>query len=234
MTMQSYSLALFFILSSQTFAQVAVADWFPLHPGDRWVYEHETRDEDGSGAAQLRTQRWRTEETITNSWSIPEGTLFKRRIQVTEGTPGTGYREMSDQMYLVRGNCLYRSPLSFTQPDHQLTRTFREDLLAGRLAADFCFPLTVGMTWGAPHWGNWRKPADAKDWKVVEVLQEQFSLASQTSFHIASVSAYLGSGETGSIWFTKGVGIVSEEYIHHGTLGEVRTRLIRFEPAPQQ
>ena len=234
MRIESCSLTLFFTLSSQLFAQVAVADWFPLHPGDKWVYEHETRDEDGRGAAHLRTQRWRTEETITNSWSIPEGTIFKRRTQVVEGTPGTGYREMLDQMYLVRGNRLYRSPLSFTQPDHQLTRTFREDLLAGHLAADFCFPLTDAMTWGAPHWGSWRKPTNAKDWKVVEVQQAQIGLASQITFHIASVSSYLGSGETGSIWFTKGVEIVREEYIHHGTIGEVRTRLIRFEPAPQQ
>jgi hypothetical protein len=51
-------------------------------------------------------------------------------------------------------------------------------------------------------------------------------------FHIKSTSSYLGSGMTGEIWLQKGVGIVRDEYIHHGTLGEEHLRLVRFEAAP--
>lgn len=54
------------------------------------------------------------------------------------------------------------------------------------------------------------------------------------TFHVTSVSSYLGSGMTVDIWFEKGVGIVRGEEIHHGTIGEERTRLVRFEPASQR
>jgi hypothetical protein len=53
----------------------------------------------------------------------------------------------------------------------------------------------------------------------------------RTKFHITNISSYPGSGMTVDIWFEKGVGIVSQEEIHHGTIGEERTRLLRFEPA---
>jgi hypothetical protein len=32
-------------------------------------------------------------------------------------------------------------------------------------------------------------------------------------------------------WFEKGVGIIRKDQIHHGTIGELHTRLLRFEPA---
>jgi hypothetical protein len=36
---------------------------------------------------------------------------------------------------------------------------------------------------------------------------------------------------TAEIWFQEGTGIVREEEIHHGTIGEERTRLLTFTPA---
>jgi len=51
--------------------------------------------------------------------------------------------------------------------------------------------------------------------------------------YVISIPPYLGSGMTAEIWFEKGVGMVREEEIHHGTVGETRTRLVRFEPAPR-
>jgi hypothetical protein len=53
----------------------------------------------------------------------------------------------------------------------------------------------------------------------------------QQTFHVSSISAYPGSGETVELWFQKGVGIIREDEIHHGTVGERKTRLLRFEPA---
>jgi hypothetical protein len=56
----------------------------------------------------------------------------------------------------------------------------------------------------------------------------------QETFHVANISSYPGAGFTVDIWFAKGVGIVREDDIHHGTIGDVRTRLLRFEPARQR
>jgi hypothetical protein len=56
----------------------------------------------------------------------------------------------------------------------------------------------------------------------------------QRTFHIAAISSYPGAGMTVDVWFEKGVGVVREEEIHHGTIDEVRTRLLRFEPVAQR
>ncbi len=142
-----------------------------------------------------------------------------------EGSPPEGWRVEEERAYLIRTSCLYVNGVDWDPSRRQLTPAFRQDLLAGHIAADFCFPLAVGRTWGAPNWADWRPPTDTKDWRVQ-------SASAGNTFHITSVSSYLGSGQTADIWFEKGVGIVREEEIHHGTIGEERTRLVRFEPGP--
>jgi hypothetical protein len=65
-------------------------------------------------------------------------------------------------------------------------------------------------------------------------VRDQSAPDKQKTFHVTSIASYLGSGMTADIWFEKGVGIVREELIHHGTIGEDRTRLLHFEPASQR
>ncbi len=45
----------------------------------------------------------------------------------------------------------------------------------------------------------------------------------------SSVPSYLSSGTTADTSFEKGIAIVREEKIHRGTIGEDRSRLLRFE-----
>jgi hypothetical protein len=213
-------IALAVITSSAAFAQDAVEDWIRLRPGNKWIYEHETRDDTGRGPSHLEVHRWTTEETIVGSWTIPEGTLVGRHVRLVDGSPRLGIRVNPDQAYLIHDGCLYTKDVQWQPQQHQLAQVFREDLNAGHIAADFCFPLVAWKTWGAPHWADWRAPADAKDWQVAGL--------GPITFHITSISSYLGSGETADIWFEKGVGLVREEDIHHGTIGEVRTRLRDF------
>jgi hypothetical protein len=221
-------LALAFFSNSQAFAQEPVADWFPVHVGDKWIYDHETRDDTGHGIAHLEIHRWKTEETILGLWTIPEGTLVGRRVRVVEGSPRVGYRMHQDRAYLIRGDCIYLSYFNWEPLNHQLTPEFRGDLFAGHIAADFCFPLAAAKTWGAPNWGG-------QDWQVAETnVRNPSAPDKQDTFHITSVSSYPGSGVTVDIWFKKGVGIVREEEIHHGTIGEIRTQLLAFEPAAQR
>jgi len=229
-----------FAFASVSFGQIAsrdvVASWFPVHVGDKWIYSHETRDDVGGGiyrderlvGGSLQIARWETEETTTGLWIVPEGTLLGRTVRIIAGSPPLGYRTDSpDPGYLIRDGCLYSAEVEWDPEGHQLTPQFREELLAGHMAPDFCFPLTADKTWGAPHFMDWRTPADAKDWKVAGVPDNG------TAFYVISIPPYLGSGMTAEIWFEKGVGMVREEEIHHGTVGETRTRLVRFEPAPR-
>ena len=193
-------------------AQAAVADWFPLHIGDTWEYDHETRDDSGHGPANPEIHLWRTEETIIGRWTIPEGTLIGSHLRVIKGTQPSWWQ--LKPVVLIRGDCLYRlSARDWDSAAHQLTANFRHSLDVGEIAPDLCFPLAVSKAWGAP-------ASKADDWKVEDV--------NQNIFHIRSISSYLGSGMTGDLWFEKGVGIIREIEIHHGTLGEVRTRLVVF------
>jgi hypothetical protein len=200
------------LLSGQAFGQSAVADWFPLRVGDRWIYAHETRDDAGAGKAHLEIHRWETEETIAGWWAVPEGTLVERQVRLREGS--LGYRLNTDPAYLIRGDCLYLTDVGWEPRDHQLTPAYREELLAGHIAPDLCFPLGKGKGWGATMY--------AKDWQVA-------GTHAGDEFHVTSVSPYLGSGMTADVWFQRRVGVVREEEIHHGTIGETRTRLLRFE-----
>jgi len=214
----------------QAHAQSAVIDWFPVHEGDQWIYAHETRDDNGDGNAHLEIHRWKTDETAFATWAIAVGTLVEMRVRVAEGSPPPApYRVEPNPAHLIRGDCLYMN-VDWEPRDHQLNPAYREGVLAGQIAADFCFPLVAGKTWGAMHWG---RAADGNDWQVVASrMHDPLAPGKQRTFHVTSISSYLGSGMTADIWFEKGVGIVREEETHHGTVGEERTRLLHFEPAP--
>ena len=89
---------------------------------------------------------------------------------------------------------------------------------------DFCVPLVVHKTWGAPNglpnWGVAR-PEEAKDWEAVGIkLHDPAAPGQQNTVHVTNISSYPGSGMTVDIWFEKGVGVVREEEVHHGTIGK--------------
>jgi hypothetical protein len=215
--------------------QIADA-WFPAHAGDRWIYEHTRREDNGGGSAHLKVYEWKTAETTIAVWTVPQGTVLERRVEVIDGAPPPG-RRASTSAYLIRGGCLYAPEYGETGWDssaHALTPYFLEGLRT-YASPDLCFPLTVDKTWGAPHglpdWGVTR-PEDAKDWRVIgKKTHDPFAPERQDTFHVASISGYPGSGMTVDIWFEKGVGVVRQVEIHHGTIGEERTRLLSFKPA---
>jgi hypothetical protein len=242
-------LAAGFISGGTISAQNTASDWFPIHVGDKWVYEHTSRINNGGGQAHPDVRTWRTEETTIGSWTIPEGTVVGRQVRVIEGSPppdaalspSPTLTAAPSPAYLIRGDCLYGpeyGEAGWNPSDHQLTPDFRKGLNVGWLAPDFCFPLVAHKRWGAPHglpdWGVAR-PEQAKDWEVVGMEAHDPSAPDlHETFHVANISSYPGAGFTVDIWFEKGVGLVHEDDIHHGTIGEVRTRLLRYEPAPRR
>jgi hypothetical protein len=228
MRLASPCLSLILISTAQACAQTTAANWFPVQVGDKWMYEYDTRDEHGEGRAHLEVHRWKTEETTVGAWTVPQGTVVARQVRVMEGSPPTGGWVNPNLAYLIRGDCVY-ADVQWNSPAHELTPDFLKGL-GTWLSPDFCFPLAQHKTWGAPHglpdWGV-TQPVQAKDWQVVGIQQ-------QKTFHVTSISSYPGAGVTADIWFEKGVGVVREDQVHHGTIGERRTRLLRFEPAARR
>jgi hypothetical protein len=214
-------LALTFVSSAQSPRSDVVARWFPVHVDDKWIYSYESKNDKGDRS--LRIEHRETEETTTGVWAVSEGTLGGRHSVVMSGHPPPEYWTVGpdrDRAYLIRGNCLYLRWSEWDPIRRQLKQSYHNDLFAGRLAADFCVPLVIGKTWCAQHFGDWRVPPDASE--------------KGSAFHVMSVGPYPGSGITAAIWFDKGVGVVREEEIHHGTIREVCTQLVRFEPAAKK
>jgi hypothetical protein len=231
--------AFMLLAAGHAVGQSAAPEWFPVHLGDQWVYEHTTRDDTGEGRAHLSVHDWKTKETTIGVWTVAEGTVLERRIEVVGGAPPNGWRVSPTSAYLIRGNLLYAPEYAETgwnPATHTLTRQFVEGLRTFS-SPDFCFPLSVSKTWGAPHglpdWGVVR-PEDARDWRVVGTrVHDPFAPDRGSTFHLTNISSYPGSGMTVDIWFEKEVGVVREVAIHHGTIGEEKTRLTRFAPAPR-
>ncbi|MGD0962670.1 MAG: hypothetical protein ABSA57_02070 [Candidatus Acidiferrales bacterium] len=234
-------LAIAFLLSSQAYSQDSVANWFPVHLGDKWIYEHETRDAGVNGnLPPLEIHRWQTEETVTGSSKIPQGTLVEIQVRIIQGSLPTGWRSYPHRAYLIRDNCLYLpeyGEIALDSSGHQLSADFIEGLNHWA-SPDFCFSFVLHKKWGAPDglpdW-NVTRPGDAKDWEVVGLRpHDPLSPDKKQTFHISSISAYPGSGMTVDIWFEKGIGVIREDEIHHGTIGEEKTRLVRFQPASRK
>jgi hypothetical protein len=229
-------LGLFLVAGVDAFAQTAVAEWFPLNTGDRWIYDVESR-EMGEGPGRREIHRLQIDRTVTGRWSVPEGTLVETYVRFVGGAPPPQYRPDHAEAYLIRGDGVYLRFVKLDQRDHQLTPAYRQDLLAGRYAPDFCFPLAAGKTWGGEHWSDGRRPVqtpeEAKDWQVTGIEAPDPALPEgQPAFHIINLSSVMGSGEKADIWFEKGVGVVRTEQVHSGTFWGGESKLLRFEAAP--
>jgi hypothetical protein len=200
---------------SQAFAQDELRSWVPTHPGDTWIYQHESSP---------KVDRWRTEETVARSIAVPEGTIVVRRIRIVAGKPSVA--EPKEKAWLIHGDCIYDLAPGDWDAVHpnQLSAAFTAmpPWAGGEHERVFCFPLSQGKTWGKE---------SGHEWHVAEVTdQDPSSPDKGKTFH---VSSQIGSGLTDDVWFERGVGIVREDDVHAGTSAESRSQLLLFEPAPR-
>ena len=68
-------------------AQGVISEWLPLKVDDKWVYQHDSRDQIGSN--EFESHSGKTEETVTGSWTTPAVTLIGRHVRVIDGTDRT-------------------------------------------------------------------------------------------------------------------------------------------------
>ncbi len=230
-----------YALSTVASAQEDPLRWFPLQVGSRWIYNHEWKSGDRN---RPTIDRWSTEETVTGWVTIPEGIVVLREVkervdpsdrpvtrkilgldgsarQVTERRNShDGYLvARSRYPYLIHANCVYVISEGWDPQEHNLRPEFRKYLSEGSVSPDFCFPLENGREW---------ETADSP-WRV-EAAREGASafLPTQYSEAIHVFSSHFGSGGLEDIWFQKGIGVVSEHYMHNGTYDEYTKKLVLF------
>jgi len=208
--------------------------WFPLHVGNRWVYEHESK----SGDRNLPdVDRWTTEQTISGWVTIPEGLVVLREVKqlpnasdqsttvraiapngqlrfVRQPDYNRGLLTARDrEPYLVRGSCVYVIGDGWDGQRRRLRPEYLNYLTNGAVSPDFCFPLQTGREWG-----------DLKTdipWRVEPAREGVGSfLPAEYANAIHIFSGHFGSGGWKDVWFQKGVGVVGEHYIHNGTYDE--------------
>lgn len=232
----------FFALSLMASAQQYPLAWFPLQPGTRWVYAHESKSGDRN---RPTIDRWTTEETITGWVTIPEGTVVLREVKEQNNAPAqpgtaltiatngqlrqvpqqstnhSAYLFREREPYLVHGNCIYAMGTGWESKTQQLLPQFRLYLSDGSWSPDFCFPLQPGSAWG-----NNDIP-----WRVEPARADVGSLPpTEYADAIHIFCSHAGSGGSEDIWFQKGLGVVVAHYIHNGTYDEYTKKLLSFAP----
>jgi hypothetical protein len=212
--------------------------WFPLRVGSRWIYQNESKSGDRN---RPDVDRWTSEETVTGWVSIPEGTIVLREVREqgsnggqtgrTEaiapngrrvevpGVANRGHLVARDrEPYLVHGSCVYVIGQGWDPRNQRLRPRY---LSNGALSADFCFPLQMGRHWGNGDVGWSVEPAPPA---MATFLPAEYAGA----IHI--FSDHFGSGGWEDVWFQRGIGVVGEHYIHHGTYDEYSKKLVAFTP----
>ena len=148
------------------------ATWYPLNPGDTWVYQKESLDGD---MVHPVIERWTTEETIVSAVKVPElaGPCSRKRPRysaissrrITCGRMIGAKRELPESHLLIRRNCVYlldgldaqgsgcdfnveSTCLKPLDQDNHVRPEYRDDLLRGKIPADFCFPMQSGKYLG--------------------------------------------------------------------------------------
>ncbi len=221
-----------------------VASWYPLQPGDQWTYQHETFDQQDQNRVDV--ERWVTEERVLSAVKVPDldATLVTKRIKVLSDTVTPDFfpennrakREPAETQLLVRQKCIYlldghdgdSEPCvqrggECLAPQDQANRIrpeYRDDLLAGKIPGDYCFPMGLGATWGKVQNTS---PGNEYVWKVTGLNADPFGPNGGTTFHM---SAHAWAGTQIDRWFTQDVGVVQETIEHHGTFEENRRQLL--------
>jgi hypothetical protein len=228
-------------LSLVASAQENPLAWFPLRVGSRWIYEHEWKSRDRNRPV---ADRWVSEETITGRVTLPEGVVVLREVKEQGSSTGQavrtkviapngqwreaelprsahpGYLVTRDgEPYLVRGTCIYVIGDGWERQNQRLRASYQQNLVKNVLPADFCFPLQVGRQWGNGDVPWSVEPARAG---VALLLPVEYAGA----IHI--FSNHFGSGGWEDVWFQKGIGVVAEHYMHHGTYDEYTKKLVSF------
>jgi len=205
-----FALVAYSLASAQT--ETALS-WYPLQPGNTWVYQKESLE---GQMAHPDFERWTTEETIVSLVPSPDGgMLATRRTKVLEDMMSPGFipgnnqarREKAESHILIRKNCVYLLD--------------GIDAINGQDWADYCFPITKGAVWNQ----DVRPPGDPD--YVWHVLGLNDDLLRPPGTQTWRIQTRAGSGASLDRWFAEGIGLVKQVMEHHGTYDEDRRQLLK-------
>lgn len=199
-----------------------VSMWFPVAPGDRWVYQHEARDAGTRGMANPSIERWKTEETIDSVTHASDGMLVVERVRAYEQEMLNGWSPANDatkrltpvERIRIHQNCVYRDGDTYRAAD-------------GEDTPSLCFPMTVTGTWGR---SAATSPTLEAVWHVRALNGDPFGIPGAPTYH---AFAYEGSGTVDDLWYAEGIGLVQKIVEHHGTYSEDRSQLLSTTLAGQ-
>jgi hypothetical protein len=210
-------------------AQDVVRAWYPLEPGNTWVYAKEALD---GRMDRPDVERWTTEETVVSATrdAALDAVLVTLRVKVLDHSlPPGGYsnmRERPESHLLIRHDCVWivdgadaGAAAYVDDPLH--SARFHADFLHGQVPPDYCFPMAPGKEWGRVADTS---PAQELIWRVNRMNGDPYGPPGERTFHF---STHLGAGEFADRWFTEGIGLVQGIALHHGTYDEDRVRLLR-------
>ena len=215
------------------YGQDAVTPWYPLEPGDRWVYQKESLT---GQMAHPDFERWTTEETVIGVAPVPDlrSMLVTKRIRVLGDTRTGDYipqndwakRELPESHILIHQNCVYvldgidAEGAACGRAGSACARPNRKDLLRFNIPPDYCFPIAKGREWGRI---SSTSPAGEYVWDVLGLNSDPFGAPGSETFHL---TAHQSSGTQMDRWFARGVGMLQEVIEHHGTYDESRRQLL--------
>ena len=230
----------FLLLLSAAFscsAEDIVRSWYPLQPGNTWLYAKELLD---GAMDHPDVERWTMEETVVSAArdAALDAVLVTLRVKILDhrlppgGSRYSNMRERPESHLLVRHDCVWivdgqeaGAAGYVSDPLHSVR--FHADFLQGQVPPDYCFPIATGKEWGRV--AN-TSPAEEYIWRVDRMNGDPYGPPGERTFHF---STHLGAGEFADRWFTEGIGLVHESVEHHGTYDENRVRLLRSTIAGQ-
>ncbi len=190
---------------------------FPLKKGNQWVYEADVKYHDSVTDSLLEKKMQWTMEVVDTIHHAP---FF---AAVIKGFPTDlvwygGKAERSNFVLLQDSNKIYLCSSDSLESLITYIRSQKDSLIDLRDSQDmlFDFPLTKGKTWGADP--EMPQRADSMYAWVVK------KPATDTS---AAEIQYMTNPDHSIFQFQPGVGITGYYYQHHGTVMELKMKLIK-------
>ncbi|MGH9524599.1 MAG: hypothetical protein ACRD3E_18920 [Terriglobales bacterium] len=208
---------------------------FPMSKGATWTYSARVKwDKNGAQPGGVRTLTWTS--TIVDSYSkddLSMALLHGGPWDLAFYSPG---KKPSDYAIVRDGDTYYFIP-SGAQLIFNEIKAGKTTDLASSLAGDIWFrvPMEISDDFCAP---GMEENAPFNCWSVEKITQTHslripgFRLKSATEYFLA----LLTNPDTTTMTLVPGLGIVTWEYEHHGTISEAAVKLVSLHagtPAPR-
>jgi len=216
-----------------SFENVAATDYFPLQPGNRWVYEGTARNDTEQGTVVKRKVRvvMRVVD-VTRSGSALLFTMEGHpsdaawALKATDASEDVVEVRPSTYGYLVVANKVFRIPQERLGDVRRAIEDggFLKPGLISQNDLEFEFPLFTGQVFGTPH--QMARSDRSYAWHVTDITPyyppgRQKGKVARGGLRLV----YVTRPDRTEALFVPYVGLASFSYNHHGTIAQVDIHL---------